>query len=315
MFKKCYLHIGPPKTGTTSIQNAMWNNRDLLEGCSIHYPSIEINHRFMVSCFIEDATNFDYNKYYNRTVEQVSINNYNMLSRFKSEAVASGCDTLVISAEHLVMLRDDGIKNLRDYLRELCEVIYVVIYVRHPMNAVGSYVQEAVKNGARRLAEMRRNPPFARYGQIVPLWERYFGGGAIVLRVMNKDALINGDVVDDFLYTIGYTGTFECVSCMIENPSLTAPAVLIADALASIAPKYSPLRGGVDYLTQIRGPAYIPDRYIMESVASLSRPDLVYLEDRWGIILPEVTYDDSLRPEFDEDAILSIAEILNKLSR
>ena len=35
-----YLHIGLPKTGTTSIQNLLWDNRTLLEKHSICYPDL-----------------------------------------------------------------------------------------------------------------------------------------------------------------------------------------------------------------------------------------------------------------------------------
>lgn len=35
-----YLHIGPPKTGTTTIQNFLWDNRGILENYNICFPDL-----------------------------------------------------------------------------------------------------------------------------------------------------------------------------------------------------------------------------------------------------------------------------------
>ncbi len=39
-----YLHIGMPKTGTTAIQNFMWNNREILEKHGICYPDLKFHY-------------------------------------------------------------------------------------------------------------------------------------------------------------------------------------------------------------------------------------------------------------------------------
>lgn len=62
MFDTCYLHIGPPKTGTTSLQRTLLKNAAVLERSSVIFPTQAPNHKFVVSAFMQNPAAFDFNK-------------------------------------------------------------------------------------------------------------------------------------------------------------------------------------------------------------------------------------------------------------
>jgi hypothetical protein len=316
MYKTCFLHIGPPKTGSTSVQQTLWKNRELLAKSSIHYPELEKNHRFLVSCFMNEPQKFDYNKLLKRTDEEIVRVNFEKLKQFKNESDTTDCRTLILSSEHLVLLKVEEIMKLKQYLFEICEDVKILIYLRHPISSVGSFIQESIKNGNRHLSEMRQKPPFSRFGHLIPKWEECFGTESVVLREMHSNSLINKDLIDDFLNIIGYSGDSSKIKRVKANESLSAPAVLIADALTLIAPKFSADRKNSNYLSEIKGPKYIPDQEILNKTMELAKPHLEYLEQKWGISLHDVGYENKQEDNvFNAETIKSIAEILNRLSR
>lgn len=315
MYKTCFLHIGPPKTGTSSIQQTLWHNRDFLIENGIFYPSQEKNHRFITSCFMEKPENFDYNKFYTDDIQEVAVLNKSRLNIFENEMSSfSSCDTLVLSSEHIVLLNAREISKLKDYLYKFCEQVKVVAYLRHPLSSVSSFTQEAVKNGARSLDDIRKKPGFTQFSVLLPKWEECFRKEDVILRVMHKPALKNNDLIDDFLNVINFSGDFDEIARIKANESLSAPAVLIADALTRFAPKFSQNRAKAQYLFDIKGPSYKADKVILERTIELAEPQLKYLEDNWGITLPKPKNIEPDDVVFNDEAVESIAELLNSLA-
>jgi hypothetical protein len=314
MFDTCYVHIGPPKTATTSIQRTLSRNTDLLEADSIHYPRLEVKHQFLVSRFMKDPESFDYNVNHGRAGPEIERHHQEAMSRFETEAERSGCRILVLSSEHLVLLESDDVDALHRYLRTLASDIRVVLYARHPLAAVASNMQELIKNGECRLADFSERTPFTGFKTLIPRWADVFGRQAMVIRAFDRDALIGGDPVDDFLAVIGFSGTSGLQRIESLNESLSAPALLIADALAGIAPKFSEARARTDYLYRIKGPAFVPPEHVLENTKRHARPHLEYLREEWGIELKEPEPKDAASVVFTNEAIHSIALLLNELS-
>jgi hypothetical protein len=132
---------------------------------------------------------------------------------------------------------------------------------------------------------------------------------------MHSNRLIINDLIDDFLYTVGFSGDSSQVKRVKANEALSAPAVLIADALTQFAPKYSAARANSRYLSGIKGPKYIPDDETLNRTMELAKPHIEYLEQKWGISLHDVGYENKQEDSvFNDEAIKSIAEVLNRLS-
>lgn len=313
IFEECYLHIGPPKSGTTSIQQTLWKNRDALAAAGIYYPSLEANHRFFVSAFHQEPEQFDYNRLRNLSGPKLRRTNARKMQEFENEASESGCKTLVISAEHLQLLDREAIGNVRTYLQGIAKKTYIVCYIRHPVLAASSYAQESVKNGARRLADVQKHPPYYRFGNKLREWVEAFGRDWVVLRVLSRERLYREDLIQDFLNVVSYSGP-EFSTAVRERAGLSAAAVLIADSVADFAPKFSKERAPHGYLHRIEGKPFRLSREALLKVQEQCKSDLEYLEKEFGVVLPDPEIEAAPGDPFDEDAIRSIARLLNNFA-
>lgn len=318
----CFLHIGAPKTGSTSIQYSLHASHACLAESGYYYSLPEKNHRFIVSSFIDDPAQFDYNKSQRLHAADIEKRNRDRLLKLEADFVASGCQNLILSCEHLVLLSATAISSLKEYLSARFDSVVVILYLRHPILAVGSYVQELLKNGARRLDSMAVNPPFTRAQHVLRQWSSAFDRNSIKVRDMHPDCLYNSDLIDDFLYCIGCAGLSSRVSRVRANETLSHPAVLVADQLAGLYPKYAegraPQRKINDVLRRIVGPKYVPSAQILEATELVARSDLDYLLADWSVRLVgsrDWVCREEMSELWGENTLRSIAEMVNRLAQ
>ena len=153
--KKIYVHIGPPKTGSSVIQYWLNSNYKWLEMQGIYYPPHSIGHR-NESCgnfyYVLDCPNSDDNFYFN---EEKAVQ---LLDKFNQ----SNFDTLLLSSEifqrELICSKLNGIfpdAKFIYYLRDLFELpfsIYNQLVKSHGYNKVFSlesgkkYILDNIKN-------------------------------------------------------------------------------------------------------------------------------------------------------------------------
>ncbi|MEB3318925.1 MAG: hypothetical protein VKO39_12415 [Cyanobacteriota bacterium] len=285
------------------------------------YPTFEKNHQFIVSCFIDNPVIFDYNRYRSLAASEIAVRNQSSLDLLERSFAASGCQNLLLSSEHLVFLSASGIASLKDYLSRSFVNITVLLYLRHPLLAIGSIIQERVKNGAARIVDAIEKPPFTRARHVLRSWESAFGANSILVRDQHPDALRNGDLIDDFLSCIGCPNIANEITRVKANQSLSHPATLIADQLAALHPKYSAGRapqGGISkILKQIAGPKYVPSLQILDATQRAAGPDLSYLSQFWSLELRGPTHRLCPSEEFerwDVGTLRSLAEIVNALA-
>lgn len=273
---KCYVHIGPPKSGSTALQSICKRNAEKLKSQSIFYPTFEANQRFLVSSFMRKPELFDYNKSAGRyEIKDIFNHNEIMIRKFEDQLKESNCDTLVVSSEHLVLLDKNEISDLYNYLRELCSNLYAVCYARNPSDAVSSFIQESVKNGARSLEDMEINPPFIRYQEILPKWEYFFGKNLLVKKYQDG-------FIEDFLSIIGYKDKVD-YSQHCSNKSLSQEAVLTLNWLNKNHPEYS-RENKLKYVSNMTGKKYEASLKTINKVIKDSQSATAFLEKKYGII-------------------------------
>ena len=315
--KKIIVHIGPPKTGTTSFQRNLFVNRDLLLKGHILYPSISANHRFIVSCFMTNPEKFDYNRASRAlSVEAIKERNSKNLSQLIAEIERHDVETLVLSSEHLGLLDGEEVIALKEFLFGISEEVSVVAYLRHPVSAVASHVQTNVKSGARTIEECEVRPPFTRFASLLPKWVMAFGKRNIVLREFDSAEFKSNDLVADFMGIIGADSLTNSLSRLPRtNESLSHLAVLLVNELNKVYPKYSPQRAKNLWMLNIKGPKYAVSQQMVEKVAMLAEPHLEYLTAEFDIRIkrPSVIADDA--DVFSSEALLSVVMLTNNLSK
>lgn len=220
-----FLHIGFPKTATTSLQLAFQAHSDDLHRAGICYP------------LIDD----DFKQRYLKLFDQKGLENNTSALKQRDDSMAkmvakiaeSGCDDVILSCEELTnfMMMDfapDNLRTLRDALRAIDPDIRIVAYVRNPSDFYLSILQEKLK---RHGGTLDPHSFKANFDRVISLYEEVFETTAIV-REFHATRLKDRDIVADFLEATGLTrldiSDWEPVT---SNESLS-PEVLMALDLA-----------------------------------------------------------------------------------
>ena len=186
MANEYVLHIGPPKTGTSSLQVAFRNNREALWRRGILYPGSfwgkpreRAHHKLARVINGEDA-------------EQCGLPE-NWQEIFFDET--ADADICVLSSEFFSNIRNpEVVASLFPASRTR-----VVIYVREPVTHAVSTYQKNIKNlnlcfSFQEFSEFYRTP----YLHLVDCWSGAFGRENVLLRPYDREVMRGGDIVADF---------------------------------------------------------------------------------------------------------------------
>ncbi|MEM6620317.1 MAG: hypothetical protein AAF631_13600, partial [Pseudomonadota bacterium] len=233
------LHIGTPKTGTTSIQGLLAKNRALLADRGVLVPKCferramhEIAMAFRAPGWPnnEFAQGLGWGREEDRAPWQAAFRD-----RLSDELARSGAKTVIISSEFLVsrfMVAEEP-AALAAWLRPRFDRITVLVYLRDPVRTFVSRMSTGLKVGdvvampapgpvasarAWRAAcinslqgdamrgDLAGDGPIYHwldYGTVLEMWSDAFGRDAVVPVAFHRDHLEGGDAVTDFLARAG----------------------------------------------------------------------------------------------------------------
>ena len=180
--KKIFIHIGLPKTGTSAIQNYLYNERTELKNYGILYPESITSFNFDRSRKItltKDPNNFFDHNYLADIQNYPNINHDIFYNKLASEILENNnCENLILSAENLYFANDKllfKLKNLfknldikiiftkRNYYEWLDSYYYEKIYSGRETNGFSYFFHELLKNN------------FLPFDKITSRWKRIFG--------------------------------------------------------------------------------------------------------------------------------------------
>ncbi|MGH3500418.1 MAG: hypothetical protein ACRDQA_05885 [Nocardioidaceae bacterium] len=137
-----YLHIGPPKTGTTYLQDVMWRNRQLLHDRGIALPGASPEDHFLAALDLRQLRFGGYDR-----PEAVGA-----WGRVVSRALRSTASTVVISHEIFAGAAETQIQRA---VRSLSPKVHVVYAARDLARQLPAVWQETLKN--------RRSRPYGQF--------------------------------------------------------------------------------------------------------------------------------------------------------
>ena len=284
MKPRLLLHVGAPKTGTTTLQHACDASRQALLACGILYPAVDLNPEPPKHQWLTRPHDFE---------------------RFASNVLAVAEQARVSRAAH-VILSCEGLFNQwfdvsaagRSALAALNDRFDVTIWVvfREPVSWAMSLYVQTVKTQAVHLPKpsSTSEPPEAaiaheyfatrlRYDRFVQDVESVFGEGTV--HIMRYES---GDILEQARRFLGIDATV-LASAGNKNKALSTLGVELLRRLNSLAIAAEERRRIVSQIIELdktlgasSGPIRPSDEF-RSKVLALSRDSEGYLEQRFGI--------------------------------
>lgn len=289
--KTCILHVGMPKTGTTSIQNSLYHG---LEDPRFRYVSLgQVNSAICLITLFRDhpetAWPFRHRRDWKAKVERTRRNYDRRLRRALRSSVAGG-RTPVLSAECCWNYSEGELGRMRDFLASEGFRPRVIAYVRPIKSWMESMFQQSVKSGRWEiddiLSTVLGEPGGHRPSLRLATFERIFGSESIVVRPFVRSALHEGCVVSDFCRVSGVT--LGSPGILRSNEALSADAVRLLCAYN----RYFPARTTWPELLirRLEGLAGDPLRFHSDLIAvhrEVIASETASMRERYGIDISE----------------------------
>ncbi|MCH2066253.1 MAG: hypothetical protein MK208_03385 [Shimia sp.] len=316
---RCILHIGPPKTATTTIQRTLRRAAPQLISSGVLYPSVAVNHRFLATLCASDPMRLLQVSKHNLTLEDVTKNNTDSRREFEDEFYATKPKVLLLSSEHLVQLHEDraGLNTLRNYLLKFAKRIEVVFYVRDPLLLTISRLFHGIKRGDRRLNTPLAAIPELPAPQIIEAYRAVFGSESLKLVMFPGDPPIKSDIMASFWNAAGLSALGRNIETMSLNQSLSGAGLLIADALSDIRHEsLGHVMNGFQ-LQHIDGPKLRLEAGSVALLRARCEETYIYFRETWGIEFPDCDLAGPPREEqnlFTDEAVQGIAQTISDLA-
>ena len=154
MKKTIYLHLGFAKTATTSIQNALVENQEILKRSGLYYPQFTVanktsnkflhNHNYpMTSLFAEHSHWFFMNLFWTKSDPILSASIKNKFGLQMQEILKSDKD-LIFSAEVVSSFSVKELQRIKSRLSEYGE-IKTLVFVKRPLSYLTSLTNQRIK--------------------------------------------------------------------------------------------------------------------------------------------------------------------------
>jgi serine/threonine protein kinase len=205
------LHIGIEKTGSSSIQAFLFENRKALENAGYGYihTAGRVDHRDLAVAFMKHSRSDGYTRTHKIEGEEVRYAFCENVKKQLAGEVASlrnkGLHTCIISSEHLNSRFNDviEIQGLASYLQSIFDDVHVVAYVRDQRKKFPSQFSTRIKTGGTLTFRTAFNNYLSSNNDFYDMsflrWEDSFGSEALCLQLFDRKCFYRSDLIQDFL--------------------------------------------------------------------------------------------------------------------
>lgn len=228
------LHIGTEKTGTSSIQEFLYQNKKQLEDEGYHFlqSAGERNNRALPAYLLNDEDSINDDFYHLKGIK--SIGEIDSFRKKFSEklndeltTLNSKIHTVIISSEHFHsrVNKLESIGKLKKITQEYFNQVKIICYLREQSQVCESWYSTALKNGHTStfpefVKTCNKNNIYFNYYENLRKWIEVYKKD-INIRVFDKNNFIEGNLIKDFIYTCGIDDKSNFnYNISIENESI-----------------------------------------------------------------------------------------------
>ena len=194
MKKTCIIHIGMPKTGSSSIQNNLSTN--LNDRNILYLPFDNPNHGMHICTLFGGKSQI--NRFHlSRGKSYSDIERYQAHTKYILEKsfASDRYTTYIISGEAIQTISQLHLKEMKKYLLNYVDEIKIIAYVREPFSYITSAFQQLLKHPTKNLTIEQAYP---HYRKKLHKFDIVFGRENVYLWKFDPKYLYQGDVVLDF---------------------------------------------------------------------------------------------------------------------
>lgn len=210
---KLTLHIGMEKTGSTSIQKALWSDRAAFATRGILVPTMfgSPNHMELAAAAMGARDQDEVQRYAVRLAGASDHDRFvaDLERRIADEASAGSFERMVVSNEHCHsrLRTPEAAARAIALLGVRPEDTEVIIYLRRQDRVAVSLHSTRLKlGGVGRIFPLTRKGAldyYFRYDRVLETWAAVVGRERVTVRLYEKPRLTGGDVVADFYAAAG----------------------------------------------------------------------------------------------------------------
>ena len=302
--KRCWLHIGMPKTGSTSIQVYLDKRTKRDDWEYISMGGAASTNREMHAMFGTRPEKWYWFAKRGESREKIAARGERMRAELSKAIRDSDKQDIILSSESLSMIEKPGIVALHGFLKEHFDEIRVLAYVRPPIGFMTSFFQQRVKAG-HGVFDFR--PTLPCYRKRFRKFDMVFGRENVTLRKFDPASFPGGCIVADFCGLVGIAppapGEVKRV-----NESLSREACGMLYAYHKFGPGYGVGRNVIKENNRIIAPLLAMGGRkfkVARSVAAdwVDAADLEWMERRLGMKLAETAAEDGSEVTGEEDLL------------
>jgi len=294
---RCILHVGMPKTGSTSIQDSLFFGLRDPQFRYIHLTNRPNAADFLNAIFLDDPSQhwvYQRKGYSACKVERLKYRYQEMLQQALRRAFANQ-NTPIISSEDCWDYTSDQLQKVRTFMDQLDASFNVIVYIRPFKSWIESDFQQDAKQV---LCPFYNKLEFGQayikqkinYTERLSIIEQIFGADRVVVRPFKRNQLIDGCVVRDFCKTLDIN--FEPSKIQRVNVGFSAEAVKLLNsynlyALNQDSPSFADHHLLTLRLEQLKGQRFRLHSSIIEPLISHIREQEQMILRRYAIDISE----------------------------
>lgn len=219
----CIIHIGMPKTGSSTLQEAFFKG---LSDTRVSYGNLPNPNQsgWTYGLFVKDSSNYHFFKEWGiDTQHKIDIfreeSKKLLVEGFKSHKTSIE----ILSGEDLFHLHEEGVRELKSFLTPYFKRVIVVAYVRPVKSFLESAFQQRVKHLP--LNSLDIKSIYHRYKNLES-YDKVFGLENVKLFKFDPSTFPEGDIVLDFCQKLNLKSSKSEIKVVNESISKESVSIL-----------------------------------------------------------------------------------------
>lgn len=245
---KCFLHIGTEKTGSTILQDWLYDNQEKFSSAGIYLSNNlgRTNNRLIpvfFQGFLDDWALE--NGIYNELEKDKYFEGF--IERLKDEILTAEKNhhAFIITSEHLhsCLRKQEEIEKLYEFIENMFDDVEVICYFRDQLDVVISLYSTALKidSSSSVVSFVEQAKPenyYFNYLKIADNWANVFGRKNCNFRLYDRSKFISNDIRLDFLSVID--SNFDSKNLNMDRTSSNESLHLLQSAAFRVINRYIP---------------------------------------------------------------------------